>query len=75
MNTIVAMLISITLVGSGTGVQTYTLQGFDDLQACRAAEPEVKRQFEQADKERHTRGKPLIITTCIEANKARQGRS
>lgn len=69
MNTIVAMLISVTLVGSGTGMQSYTIQGFDDLNACRAAQPEVKRQFEQADKERGTRGKPLVITTCIEVAK------
>jgi hypothetical protein len=70
MDTLVAMLISVTLVGSGTGVQSYTLQGFDDLQACHAAQPEVKRQFEQADRERHTRGKPLVITTCIEVAKS-----
>jgi hypothetical protein len=72
MNTIVAMLISVTLVGSGTGVQSYTIQGFDDIQACHAAQPEVKRQFEHADKERRARGKPLVITTCVEVSKSSQ---
>jgi hypothetical protein len=72
MNTLIAMLISVTLVGSGTGVQSYTIQGFDNLQACRDAQPEVKRQFEQTDKEHHTRGKPLVITTCIEVARGSQ---
>jgi hypothetical protein len=72
MTTIVAMLISVTLVGSGTGVQSYTIQGFDNLQACRAAQPEVKAQFEHADKERRARGKPLVITTCVEVGKSGQ---
>ncbi len=74
MNTLIAMFVSVTLVGSGTGVQSYTIQGFDDLQACRNAEPEVKRQFAQADKERHARGKPLVVTTCIEVAKSAQVR-
>jgi hypothetical protein len=72
MDTLVAMLISVTLVGGGTGVQSYTVQGFEDLQACRNAQPEVKRQFEEADREHRMRGKPLIITTCIEVAKSRQ---
>lgn len=72
METLVAMLISVTLVGSGTGVQSYTIQGFEDMQACRNAQPEVKRQFEEADRERHMRGKPLVITTCVEVAKGRQ---
>lgn len=72
MTTIVAMLISVTLVGSGTGMQSYTIQGFDNVQACQAAQPEVKRQFEQADKERRARGKPLVITTCVEVSKSGQ---
>lgn len=70
MDTLVAMLISVTLVGSGTGVQSYTIQGFDDIQACRAAQPEVKRQFEEADRERQMRGKPLVIMTCVEVAKS-----
>lgn len=72
MDTLVAMLISVTLVGSGTGVQSYTIQGFADIAACRNAQPEVKRQFEAADRERQMRGKPLVITTCVEVEKGGQ---
>lgn len=69
MDTVIAMLVSITLVGSGTGVQSYTIQGFETLQACRAAQPQLKRQFEEADRERRARGKPLVVTTCVELSK------
>lgn len=72
MDTIIAMLVSVTLVGSGTGVQSYTIQGFEDLQACRAAQPQLKRQFEEADRERRARGKPLVVMTCVELSKSGQ---
>jgi hypothetical protein len=69
MNMLIAMLVSVTIVGGSTGTQSYTIQGFDSLEACQNAREGVKRQFEEADRQRGMRGKPLVITTCIEASK------
>jgi hypothetical protein len=71
MNSLIAMLISINLVGGSTGTQTYTLQGFASLDACKGSQAQVQAQLAQADRDRNTRGKPLIVTTCIDASKAR----
>lgn len=73
MNMLIAMLVSVTLVGGSTGTQSYTIQGFDSLEACRDAQANVTRQFEDAHRERRARGKPVVITTCIEASKGKAG--